>query len=174
MTDIDFFEAFARLLTDPTLRARFVADRARTVVSMCIRPGDDAQILALDPVGLVAQAATLVDKRLHEASELIPVTWANLGVSARPMFLSYAEGEWAPDAARPLADAARFARHLASRGDARVHLPELHRMEFLSRGTRWSVRLVASVLRGRRRRSLDVLVRMPAGAVRGVSLYLGL
>lgn len=176
MPETTFVEVLALLLTDRGARTRFFEDRRAYVTRASVTGQDLETLLALDREGLEAQAATLLGKRLHEASPLMPVTWGKLGGAARALFLAYAEITWPPEAHRQLADAARFCRLLEDRNDPRVDASELHRLEFAAHPEkRWSCRFVrVSDARGRQKTTLELRFRDRRGKLHASALYLAL
>jgi hypothetical protein len=172
---IDFVDGLARLLTNAETRRRFFEAPEAVVAALDVRPEDRLALIALDREELEAQAQTLLEKRLHEAVPLFPVTWSNLGDRGRSLFLRCAEEHWPPEHSRPVRDAARFCRLLSSRGEPAVHPPELHRLEFLASRCTWSVRLLRFHVEGKAKRTvLHGLFRRPHGRVEGIALYFAL
>jgi hypothetical protein len=165
----DAVTVLGRLLADSALRAELRRDPealARTL------DADPAELRALDPAGLEAQAETLLEKRFHEAGKLLPATMAGLGELAKPLFREHAEGIWPQGHRRHAEDAAAFGRFLEERKLPRCR-SELKRLCFTLGPENWSISFVPDAWAGgRRRAALQILCRRPSG-VRSLALYLG-
>jgi hypothetical protein len=166
----DAVTVLGRLLADSGLRAELRRDPealARTLEA------DPAELRALDPAGLEAQAATLIEKRFHEAGKLLPATMAGLGDEARPLFREHAERIWPQGHRRHAEDAAAFGRFLEARKLPRCR-SELSRLRFALGRRRFVLAFVPDAWAGGRRRwALQILFRR-RGALRSLAFYLGI
>ena len=106
--EADWVTTQAQLLTDSCLRESFRKDPIAVATQLNIRPSEQLLFVELDADQLEAQAATLVNKRLHEVHGLMPRTFRALGVKAQPYFLSYSTTFWPKGHHRHLVDAVRF------------------------------------------------------------------
>jgi hypothetical protein len=166
----DLTTVLGRLLSDPSLRAAWRRDPEATARRLDAEPETAA---ALDAVDLEHQAETLVEKRFHEVSRLLPRTLAILGGGAAAAFREHAAGFWPEGHRRHAEDASAFGRMLEQR--RLPHSPsELHRLRFMLAGRRFSAAFVPDAwVGGRPRRALQVLYRR-RGALRSFALYFGL
>lgn len=168
MPSPEFTPALARLLADPQLRGAFRRDPEGTAGRL-----GAPELSAVDPDALERQAETLVEKRRHEASKLLPRTFETLGPSARRIFADHAARFWPGGSRRHVEDAAAFGRFL--RGHPGLCRSEWNRVRFALEGRRWAIRLVPDArVRGRDRAALQVLWRDRRGGVQSAALWLGL
>ncbi len=162
----DLTTVLGRLLSDPALRAEFRRDPDATALAL------DVELSGIDPEELDHQAATLVDKRFHEVSALLPRTISALGPDAARIFREHADGFWPVGHRRHAEDAVAFGRWLEVRRLPRSQ-SELRRLRFALSGGRLSLGFVNDAwVGGRSRRALQVLFRR-RGVVRSVAIYLG-
>ncbi|MGZ0172527.1 MAG: hypothetical protein ACKVHE_23555 [Planctomycetales bacterium] len=161
----------ARLLSDVELRRRFVEDPERVALEITDAPLLVTFLVGLNPAQLEAQAVTLVSKRQHEVSELLPKTWRRLGATAASLFRAYAAGSvWPGGHTRHLQDAEAFARWLTTKADCRPEMAEWNRVRFALSGRRAEIRFV----RGRGARcGFQLLFRHSNGCLRELVLGLG-
>lgn len=166
----DFTSVLGRLLADGGLRARFRLDPVGTAAELGVE-----ELAALDPEGLERQAETLLAKRLHEVSKLMPASFASLGLAAAPLFRRHAAAGWPAGHRRHLADAVAFGRFLLGEGVGGVCRSEFNRLRFALEGGRWALRLVPDAQAGgRRRAAVQVLWRGRGGDVRSAAVWFGL
>ena len=171
---LDLSGALARLLTDETLRGRFFADRGRLISELGVAEEDCAALLGLDRVQIEAHAETLLEKRLHEAMEWLPVTRSQLGKEGKALFRSFAKHHWSREHPRPLSDAIAFCRRQLAEADSCVCQAELQRLEFLRSGSALRIRIVRNVvIGGKRRTALHILYRRAGRDPSGRILYVG-
>jgi len=165
----DLTTVLGRLLAEPELRAEWRRDPESTARTL---DADPAVLASLDPVELEHQAETLVEKRFHEVTRLLPRTIAMLGVDAAAIFRDHAARFWPEGHRRHADDALTFGRRLEEH--RRPHSPsELHRLRFARGERRFSAAFVKDAwVGGRTRCALQVLYRR-GGAVRSFALYLG-
>ncbi len=126
----DWVTVQTRLLRDPELRARFRRDPAGLARDMGLGPTDAELLARLCPDQLDAQARTLVDKRLHEAFQLLPGTVANLGSGARSLFISHALRYWPEGHQRHTLDALEFCNTLPNEFQDFIDQREINRLRF--------------------------------------------
>lgn len=166
----EFTTILGRLLTDPELRRRFRRDPASAARAL---DADPSSLAAIDPDGLDLQAETLLEKRLHEVSKLLPRTVAGLGIRGAPAFREYACAHWPEGHRRHAEDAAAFGSFLRERGFPLCR-SELNRHLFTMGSASWAIHLVADArVGGRSRRAIQLLFRR-RGVVRSLAVYLGL
>lgn len=127
---IDWVTAQTRLLRDPQLRAQFRRDPAKLARDMSLAPTDAALLAQLCPDQLDAQARALIDKRMHEAFQLLPRTVANLGSATRSLFISHALRFWPEGHQRHASDALEFCRSLPPEFRRFVDQGEVNRLRF--------------------------------------------
>jgi hypothetical protein len=139
---LDFTAALGQLLVDSRLRQEFSRDPTAAVRRLGVRAADRDALAALDPAGIEAQAATLLDKRLHQARQLLPRTFARLNLAGEASFLEYAVTRWPTGTSRHLDDAVGFCRHLLARGAAAVCHAELNYLRFVRGHRRFGLHLV--------------------------------
>ena len=162
----DLTTVLGRLLSDSVLRAEFRRDPDATARAL------DVELSGIDPEDLEHKARTLLDKRFHEVSALLPRTMDALGPDAARIFREHAEGFWPQGHRRHAEDAVAFGRWLKARRLPRSR-SELNRLYFALSGRRFSLGLVDDAwVEGRARWALQVLFRR-RGVVRSVAIYLG-
>jgi len=157
---MDLTTALARLLSETKLREEYRRDRQELTRRLSIPESDLLAFLSIDPIGLEAQAKTLVNKRLNEVSRVIPETYSKLGERGRKYFLDYVENYWPRGHRRHLEDAAAFCRYLVEHGVRDVSHEELNRLQFAVNRKRFAIHLVPDFLvNGRARHALQILYR---------------
>lgn len=145
----DEVSLLARLLGDAEVRRRFVGDSQLVARELTDDPATVEFLMRLDHLQLESQAETLVAKRKHEVSQLLPETWERLGSSSASLFKSYAaESIWPDGHDRHLKDAESFGSWLVGRARSELVMTELHRVRFLLSRRRLSVRIVRGGLIG--------------------------
>ena len=176
MPSTDLTTALARLLTDATLRDTYRQDRRLAAQRLSVGRGDIDAFCSLDPTGLDNQAKTLLKKRFHEASRILPETCSRLGQDARTWFWKYAQTHWPEGHRRHLEDAVCFCDFLIDTDNRNVCQSELNRLRFALEGRRLAVHLVRDllVIGGRRRRAIQILYRSRDGTPRQFAFYLKL
>ena len=154
----------ARLLSDVQLRRRFVDDPGAVALEMTDDPSLVEFLVSLDPAQLEAQAETLVLKRQHEVSALMPKTWQSLGATVVSLFRAYAaDSVWPDGHTRHLQDAEAFGRWLATQTDRQPVMAEWNRVRFALSRRRAEVRFVHS---GGARCGIQIMFRHSNGRLR--------
>lgn len=175
MPPLDLLTAQGRLLTDSKLRARFGRDPRSAAREIELREADLPSFLALDRGGLEAQARTLIAKRLHEVSQLLPETIQRLEADAQRSFFAYAETYWPRGHKRHLDDALNFARHLLARNPRSCSRAEFNRLRFTAENRRLLIGFVPDFrIHDRRRPALQFLYRRRGFPPRELAVYLAL
>ena len=127
---MDWVTAQTRLLRSPKLRAQFRRDPVALGQAFNLSPANQQLLARLCPDQLDAQARTLIDKRMHEAFQLLPQTVANLAGDARSLFVSHALQYWPEGHQRHTADALQFCESLPSPFQRLVDQREVNRLRF--------------------------------------------
>lgn len=127
---MDWVTAQTRLLRSPKLRAQFRRDPVALGQAFDLSPENQQLLARLCPDQLDAQARTLIDKRMHEAFQLLPQTVANLAANARSLFVSHALQYWPDGHQRHTADALAFCESLPSDSRNSVDPYEVNRLRF--------------------------------------------
>lgn len=122
----NFNSALGHLLANPGLREEFSADRIALAKRFDLSEDDMGAWNTLDLQALEAQSQTLIHKRVHEARQLLPATFAGLGHEASRLFEKFASEYWPQGHRRHLEDALEFCRFLKKMG--RVELCEIERI----------------------------------------------
>jgi hypothetical protein len=171
---IDFVTALGRLLRDGSLRDAYATDPVRTAACLGLGSKDIPALLALNLEDLTFQAEVLLRKRFEAVSRLLPQTISAAGACGWPLFLAYARDVWPSGDAPELDDAKQFCGHLATDGNARIAAHERNRVHFATADARFATHIVGDVLlKGRRRRCIQILVRAEGRPWREVLIYLG-
>lgn len=164
----DEVSLLARLLGDAELRRRFVGDSQQVARELTDDPPTIEFLMKLDHVQLESQAETLVAKRKHEVSQLLPETWERLGSSSASLFKSYTTKSIWPDGHdRHVKDAQSFGSSLVGRARGELVMTELHRVRFILSRRRLFVRIVRGGLIGFR---IQILFRGRSGHLRELIL----
>lgn len=159
----------ARLLSDRQLRSRFRDNASDVARELADDQAGRAFLLSLDHRLLEAQAETLITKRLHEVSQLLPLTWKRLADSAPSVFAAYAdESVWPEGHNRHLFDAEAFACWLSGRQARDLVIAESNRLRFRLNDRRLSVHVFSEGLIPR----VQILFRKQNGEVRESALGL--
>ena len=163
MADRDLTAALADLLSDPALRRAYADDPAAVARQLGVGDADRPAFLVLDRQGLEAQANSLVNKRLHEVTGLLPVTFTRLGAEAGRLFRAYADTQWPEGHTRHVTDAVSFCQYLKIIGlSDKVCGLELQWLTFRLSKRRISITWVNDIpVRDRLRPGLQILVRKP-------------
>lgn len=171
----DFVSALGRLLAEGDLRAEFRRDPAGAAARLGLGGEERDALASLAPEGLERQAETLVAKRLHEASKLLPRTFESLGPEAARLFREHAGTSWPSGHDRHRADAVAFGRFLLQRRSRSVCRWEINRLRFAHEGGRWALRWVPDApAGGRRRAALQILWRGRRGTIRSAAVWFGI
>lgn len=141
MAQIAFTTALAKLLSDPRWLEAYKSDRQDAARQLHLAESDLTAFLSLDEDSLTQQAASLINKRFYEVSQIARFTVRILGQRARALFKEFAPSSWPEGHRRHLVDAAEFCRHL-KRTKQEYCRPELNYLEFLLSKRRFSVRHV--------------------------------
>ena len=156
---IAFTTALAKLLSDPRWLEAYKSDRRNTARQLDLADSDLNAFLSLNENLLTQQAASLLNKRFHEVSQIACFTVRMLGQRARALFTEFAPSSWPEGHRRHLADAAEFCRYL-KRTRQDFCRAELNYLEFLLSKRRLSVRLVRDFyVHNRPRFAVQVLYR---------------
>lgn len=107
----DVVSALAHLLSDQVLRERFIAEPRHVAMKLGLQGRDLEVVCKLDALDLERQATTLLKKRWHEVSKLIPRTIAGLE-DGYSVFKYYAREHWPEGHRKHVEDAAGFLRFL--------------------------------------------------------------
>ena len=160
----------------PVLPVRFgtlrlaMKDPAETARQLSIDNHDLTTFLSMDFDRLQAQAQTLLNKRFHEVTRIIPETTGRLGTEGKALFHAYALTYWPKGHTRHLSDALEFCNYLFKHAGPRPCRAELHRLRFGSSHRRLALHLVGDfVVDGRPRRALQILYRTRDGSPRQVA-----
>jgi hypothetical protein len=104
--------ALARLLSDPTLREQFLANRQSVAWELCPDEADAAVLLAVEAAGLRRQADLLIAKRTRAVFALIP----NSLSGRHRLFVEWAGSYWPEGYRRHELDAWSFLTEVNRRG----------------------------------------------------------
>lgn len=127
----DFTTVMGRILSDPSFREQFFADRDQVLAELCVDDGTAHALRAIQESAVRKQANGLIGKRYREALKLLPQTMQQLGNRGRELFDEYATSFWPSTHRRHLIDAARFCRFLQQSSDSRyVSRAELNTLDF--------------------------------------------
>ena len=108
----DLINAIGRLLSDPVLRANFSKSPRETAGGLGLS-GNEIELLAqIDVESLDRQAETLLQKRWHEVTKLLPNTIAQVGDEAETLFRYFATNSWPEGHLRHFIDAHNFVSFL--------------------------------------------------------------
>jgi hypothetical protein len=173
LPQIDLTTALAALLTDRDALDLFHRDALAAAEKLQVRAEHHDAFIAIDPMGLEAQAATLINKRFCETAKLLPLTFLRLGDAAENLFLNYAQSHWPVGHRRHLLDAIEFAQLLRARGEP-LEENELHRVRFLTRAHRFSLTILWEANYWLRLPALQLLTRNRRGDLRVRMLRLAL
>ncbi len=172
---MDFTLAVARLLSDSDLRTEYYRDPRETARRLLICEHDLDTFLSIDPPSLESQSVTLLNKRLHEVSKILPETYSRLGQNVRKHFLDYAQKYWPKGHRRQLIDASNFCRYLIELGVDKVSRTEFNPLQATLSRRSFSIHLVPDLLvNGRLRRASQILYLRRNGSLRQLALYFGL
>lgn len=130
---IDFVTALARLLSNATLRAKFIVAPNSVADELNVASLDRSAFVALDPSELEEQATVMINKRWHEVERLIPKTVEGLGTSAQDMFRFFANQDWPTGHRRHPEDALRFIQFIEANKLAKPNQKELARLRQMTR-----------------------------------------
>lgn len=170
--DVDFATAFARLLSDRRLRARFRTDAVELARELGLTGGERTAWLSLDADDLDVQADGLIQKRMREVSRRLSLTWGRLGGrTAARLFRMYAADHWPTGHRRHDEDALGFGRYLVDNGVPVVCEAELNQVQFRVAPRRLSVKFVRRALAaGGGRPAVQILYRR-RGELRSLLLF---
>ena len=156
-----FTELLARLLSDASLRAEFVAQPVEVAERLTADESVRAMLLQLDRDQLAAQADGLIDKRRHEVVELLPVTFSRLGLErGRQLFAEFAGGFWPTGHDRHQQDAVAFGEFLLICASMQISRPELNWLRFVSGVSRLSIHFSTDLqIRGLRHAGFQICYR---------------
>ena len=172
MVQIDFITALGRLLRDGALRDAYASSPQQTVGTLDVEEPARGALLSLSAEDLEFQARVLLRKRFDTVSCLLPETCARLGDRAWPSFVAYARFSWPRTQEPETLDAQNFLRWLARNRSALVSARERNRINFLSCRKRVAVHLVRDVVvRSRKRRGLQILLRSTSSQCRECVVY---
>lgn len=161
-----------RLLTDATLRRRLRKNPEEAAEALALTPDQVGPLATLDWDALEVQAGTLIRKRCHEVSKLMPRTMGRLGDDAFAWFHEHADSYWPRGHRRHMMDATAFGQFLLTR-HAAVCRSELNRTAFAAYGKLFRIHWVSdAIVNGRYRRAIQLLYRRRRGP-HELFIYLG-
>ncbi|MDG2221771.1 MAG: hypothetical protein P8L85_10335 [Rubripirellula sp.] len=147
MSQLALIEILGRLLQDRGLRERLAKDRAAVAKELGIAADQASFIDGLNVHQLEAQAESLIQKRQHEVSRVIPETWSRLGRQWQVQFRQYAaKAAWPQGHRRHFIDAAMFCKFLKAKGVSGYLRSEHQRADFLAGNQRLSIRIVNDLI----------------------------
>ena len=128
----DVISVIGRLLSDKQLREDFYKYPKKVAGRLGLVGADLELIARLDPEGMERQAATLLKKRWHEVTGLLPTTIAAVGDEAEELFRYYASQSWPKGHRRHFLDAATFIGFLEHNQVVEVDAVEKRRVRELA------------------------------------------
>jgi hypothetical protein len=135
----------------------------------------DLNVLAsLDSTELENQAQTLIEKRLHEARRLLPLTFSRLHPSGAKWFEDFSSGYWPSGPGRHRLDALAFCDFLKKKGFQEVCIAEANRLSFFLSGKNRRIHFLQDhQIQNRSKAALQVLWKTRNGALKEFIFYLG-
>ena len=170
----DWTTAYAKLLSDPQLRALLRRDADGCAAKLGLGTRDKALLIGLDQVELEHQAQALLDKRFSAVRHLLPLTIERLGAQAKPQFVKHAVAYWPEGHLRHKLDAMEFCNRLLKDCDHPVCRSEHNRLSFETDARRLRVHFVRDFpVQRRRAHAIQILYRV-CGRVRECGLHVGI
>ena len=123
----DLISAIGRLLSNPVLRANFSKSPREIARGMGLSGNETELLVQIDVASLDRQAETLMQKRWHEVTKLLPNTIAQIGDEAETLFRYFARHSWPEGHLRHYVDAHNFVSFLEENQVVEVDATEKRR-----------------------------------------------